>query len=70
MRSHSATLNMKEMLYYAGLFFVVALIAGVLGFTGIMGAATSIAQVCFVLFLVLFVLSLFRNGSQRRGAGL
>jgi len=36
------------MLYYALLFLVVAIIAGVLGFGGIAGASASIAQVLFL----------------------
>lgn len=39
-------------------FFLVALIAAVLGFGGIAGAATGIAKICFFIFLVAFVLSL------------
>ncbi|MFA5684628.1 MAG: DUF1328 domain-containing protein [Lysobacteraceae bacterium] len=46
------------MLYYAITFFVIALIAAVLGFGGIAGAATGIAKVLFFVFLVLFVVSL------------
>jgi uncharacterized membrane protein YtjA (UPF0391 family) len=47
------------MLHYTLIFLVIALLAGVLGFGVIAGAAASVAQVCFVLFLVLFVASLF-----------
>jgi uncharacterized membrane protein YtjA (UPF0391 family) len=43
------------MLKLALAFFVIALLAGVFGFTGIAGTAASIAQFLFVLFLVLFV---------------
>jgi uncharacterized membrane protein YtjA (UPF0391 family) len=39
-------------------FFIVALIAGVLGFTGIAIATAGIAKILFYIFLVLFVLSL------------
>lgn len=42
------------MLRWALIFFVIALIAGALGFTGVAGTAASIAQFLFVLFLVLF----------------
>ncbi|MCU0496872.1 MAG: DUF1328 domain-containing protein [Anaerolineae bacterium] len=42
------------MLRWALIFFVIALIAGAFGFTGVAGAAASIAQFLFVLFLVLF----------------
>lgn len=46
------------MLSWSITFFVVALIAGVLGFTGIALEATAIAKVLFFLFLILFVVSL------------
>ncbi|TAH35547.1 MAG: DUF1328 domain-containing protein [Planctomycetota bacterium] len=39
-------------------FLVVALIAGVFGFTTIAGAAIGIAQILFFLFLILFLVSL------------
>jgi len=45
------------MLRYALIFFVIALIAGVLGFTGIAMATAGIAKLLFVIFLVLFLLS-------------
>jgi len=46
------------MLYYTIVFLVVALIAGILGFGVVAGTAALIAKFCFVLFLVLFVVSL------------
>ncbi len=42
-------------------FLIIALTAGLLGFSGIAGAATAIAKICFVLFLVLFAAALFRS---------
>jgi uncharacterized membrane protein YtjA (UPF0391 family) len=54
------------MLYYAIVFFDVALIAAALGFGGIAGAATGIAKILFFVFLVLFVVSLIA-GALRRG---
>ncbi|HLP01514.1 MAG TPA: DUF1328 family protein [Opitutaceae bacterium] len=48
------------MLSYTVLFLVIALLAGALGFGVISGTAALIAKVFFVLFLVLFVASLFR----------
>jgi len=45
------------MLSWALVFLVVALIAGVLGFTSIAGAAVGIAKILFFVFLVLFVVS-------------
>jgi uncharacterized membrane protein YtjA (UPF0391 family) len=46
------------MLRWALIFLVVALIAGVLGFTSIAGTSMAIAQVLFWVFAVLFVISL------------
>ena len=46
------------MLRYAVIFFVVALIAALLGFGGIAGAATNIAVLLFWVFVVLFLISL------------
>jgi uncharacterized membrane protein YtjA (UPF0391 family) len=47
------------MLRWALLFLIVAIIAGVFGFGGIAAAATDIARLLFVVFLVLFVIALF-----------
>lgn len=47
------------MLSYAITFLIIALIAGILGFGVIAGTAAMIAKVCFVIFLVLFIISLF-----------
>ena len=43
------------MLRYAVIFFVIALIAAVLGATGIMGAALNIAYILGVIGLILLV---------------
>jgi uncharacterized membrane protein YtjA (UPF0391 family) len=55
-----------QMLHYALVFFVVALIAAVFGFGGIAAGAAEIAKVLFFIFLVLFVISLVA-GLFRRG---
>lgn len=47
------------MLRWAILFLIVAIIAAVFGFGGIAAAATDIARLLFVVFLVLFVSALF-----------
>ena len=49
------------MLGYAITFLLIALLAGVLGFGVIAGTAATIAKVCFIVFLVLFVASLLRG---------
>lgn len=46
------------MLSWAVTFLIIALIAAVLGFGVIAGTAASIAKVLFLVFLVLFVVSL------------
>jgi uncharacterized membrane protein YtjA (UPF0391 family) len=46
------------MLNWALMFFVVALIAAIFGFTGIALAAAGVAKILFYLFLVLFLISL------------
>jgi len=46
------------MLRWALIFLVVALIAGVLGFTSLAGAAIGIAKLLFYVFVVLFLISL------------
>ncbi len=45
------------MLSWAITFLIIALIAGVLGFTTVAGTAIGFAKIIFVVFLVLFVLS-------------
>ena len=45
------------MLGWTLMFLIIALVAGVLGFTSIAGAAAGIAQILFVIFLVLFLAS-------------
>ena len=47
------------MLYYAVVFLIVALVAGFLGFGRLEGVSADIAKICVVVFLVLFVVSLF-----------
>ena len=56
------------MLGWALTFLVVALIAGVLGFTSIAGAAMGVAKILFFVFLVLFVGSLVMHMVRGRGA--
>ena len=46
------------MLYWALVFLVVALVAGVLGFGGVTVLSVEIARLLFFVFLVLFVVSL------------
>ena len=57
----------KTMLYWALVFFIVAVVAAVFGFGGIAAAASGIAQILFWIFVVLFVLSLLA-GVMSRGS--
>jgi uncharacterized membrane protein YtjA (UPF0391 family) len=59
----AATVKRKEknMLYYALVFLVVALIAGFLGFGGVAFAAAGIAKILFFVFLAIFLVSLLMH---------
>lgn len=46
------------MLYYAIVFFVIALIAAFFGFSGIAAGAVSIGKILFFVFLVMAIVSL------------
>ena len=46
------------MLYWAAVFFVIALVAALFGFGGIAATSAGIAKILFAIFLVLFVVSL------------
>ncbi len=45
------------MLYWTLVFLVVALVGGALGFGGIAGASSGIAQILFFLFVALVLIS-------------
>jgi uncharacterized membrane protein YtjA (UPF0391 family) len=53
------------MLYWAAVFFVIAIVAAIFGFGGIAAGAASIAKILFLVFIVLFVLSLIFGGIRR-----
>ena len=55
------------MLYYAAVFFVIALIAAVFGFTGIAAGAAEVAKILFLIFVVLFAVSLVIGLLRGRG---
>ena len=56
------------MLYWALVFFIVALVAALFGFGGIAAGAASIAQFLFWLFVILFVVSLIGGLVTRRSS--
>jgi uncharacterized membrane protein YtjA (UPF0391 family) len=53
------------MLYWALSFLLIAIVAAILGFTGIAVAATGIAKLLFFVFLILFVFSLVAHAARR-----
>jgi len=54
------------MLYWAAVFFVIALVAAVFGFGGIAAGAAEIAKILFFIFLIIFVVAAIL-GLTRRG---
>jgi uncharacterized membrane protein YtjA (UPF0391 family) len=54
------------MLYYAAVFLVIALIAALFGFGGIVVGAVEIAKVLFFIFVVMTIVT-FIMGMARRG---
>jgi uncharacterized membrane protein YtjA (UPF0391 family) len=57
---------MGNLLYWAVVFLVVAVVAAVLGFGGVAGAASQGAYLLFWVAIILFVISLVA-GLVRRG---
>jgi uncharacterized membrane protein YtjA (UPF0391 family) len=54
------------MLGWAVTFLIIALIAALFGFGGIAAAATDIAQILFVIFIALFLVSIIVGVVRRR----
>lgn len=57
---------MGNLLYWAVVFLIVALVAGVLGFGGIAGTAMAGAKILFWIAIILFIVALI-GGLFRRG---
>jgi uncharacterized membrane protein YtjA (UPF0391 family) len=55
------------MLYWAAIFFVIAIIAGLFGFGAIASASAGVAQILFYVFIVLFVIALLMRLIPRNG---
>jgi uncharacterized membrane protein YtjA (UPF0391 family) len=54
------------MLHYAAVFFVIAIVAAVFGFTGIAVGAASIAKILFFVFLIGALVTLLMGAFRRR----
>jgi uncharacterized membrane protein YtjA (UPF0391 family) len=58
------------LLRWALAFFIIAIIAGILGFGGIAAGSADIARICFFFFIVVFIVSLIWGlGTGRRPRG-
>jgi uncharacterized membrane protein YtjA (UPF0391 family) len=55
----------RNMLHYAIVFLIVALIAAVFGFGGIAAGAAGIAKILFVIFLIGAVVSFIMHSGRR-----
>jgi uncharacterized membrane protein YtjA (UPF0391 family) len=49
------------MLYWAFLFLLIAIVAGIFGFRNVEGVATQIAKVLFFIFVIVFIISLIMH---------
>jgi uncharacterized membrane protein YtjA (UPF0391 family) len=54
-----------RMLYWALVFFIIAIVAAVFGFGGIAAAAAGIAKVLFAIFIIIFLITLVLGLSRR-----
>jgi len=54
------------MLKWSLLFFIVAIVAAIFGFTGIAIASAEVAKILFFIFLVLFLVTLVVGGTILR----
>jgi uncharacterized membrane protein YtjA (UPF0391 family) len=55
----------NEMLHYALVFFLIAIVAAIFGFGGISVASAGIAKILFFIFLVIFLVSLVMGVARR-----
>jgi len=53
------------MLYWAFLFLILAIVALIFGFAFIAGTAAWIAKALFIVFIILFLISLITGGWRR-----
>lgn len=58
-------MNFSNLLHWAIVFLVVALIAAVLGFGGIAGTAVGAAKILFWIAIILAIISFLANSMRR-----
>lgn len=54
------------MLYWAALFFIIAIIAAIFGFGNIAADAAGVSKILFIIFIVLAVASFLFGFGRRR----
>jgi len=52
-------------LYWAAVFFIIAIVAAIFGFGGIAAASAGIAKILFFVFIAIFLLSLVVGLARR-----
>lgn len=55
------------MLKWSVIFLIIAIIAGLLGFTSIAGTSIAIAKILFFVFLIIFVVTLIAGSAFVKG---
>src|SRR5690348_16176256 len=60
-RKSSRAAGETKMLHYAVVFFVIAIVAAILGFGGLAAGAAGIAKILFFVFLILAVITFLRR---------
>jgi uncharacterized membrane protein YtjA (UPF0391 family) len=60
----------RPMLYWAVVFFIIAIVAGFFGFVGVASAASGIAKILFLVFLVIFCIALVMGLTGQRDRSL
>jgi uncharacterized membrane protein YtjA (UPF0391 family) len=55
------------MLYWAAVFFIIAIVAAIFGFGGLAASAVGLAKILFVVFLVLAGISLLMGRRHVHG---
>ena len=58
-------MNFSNLLHWAVVFLVVALVAAVLGFGGIAGTAIGAAKLLFFVAIILAIVAVIANGVRR-----
>lgn len=58
-------MNFANLLHWALLFLLVAIVAAIFGFGGLAGAATGIARILFWIAIIMAIVSVIANAMRR-----